>query len=325
MQRFSGFIFLFLFACSINSKEMESLLILNMKNESVLPRNFRTTQSPFKSDFETHPTRKGLDELKLSGTSQFSEKAFESILDQLGHPNCLYVIDLRQESHGFLNGNAVSWYTPKDWGNVGKTLPEIEKIEKQLLQNALQQHQLNLYNIVKKDAEGHKLPETVPMPLVVTKATTEQDLVTRYGAKYLRLPVTDHMRPSDDIVDQFVTFVRDLPNDCWVLIHCAAGMGRSTTFMIMFDMMKNAKQVSFDDILKRQWLIGGLDFKKPAKYAWKMSYALERKDFIKDFYEYAHTNKDQFQQSWSSYIKAKQINNDTNTPVYDRDRLVRQL
>lgn len=302
MIRYLTIIFILL-NCALFSKEAESLLILNMKNERVLPRNFRTTQSPFKMG-ETHsfPTRKGLDELKVSGSSQFSEKGFEAILDRLGHPSCLFVIDLRQESHGFLNGDAVSWYAPKNWGNVNKSLYDIRSGEKQLLNEALTQNQIDLFVIVKKDVEGRKLPEATSRPLTVDEVTTEEELVNRYGAKYIRMPVTDHLRPPNEVVDHFVAFIRHLPPHCWVHLHCAAGMGRTTTFMAMYDMIKNAKQVSYEDILKRQWLIGGAHLNKPVKNVWKAPHTTARINFLKQFYEYCRLNQDV---SWSTFVNTR--------------------
>ena len=35
------------------------------------------------------------------------------------------VFDLRQEDHGFINGEPVSWYATNNWANVGKTQSEI--------------------------------------------------------------------------------------------------------------------------------------------------------------------------------------------------------
>ena len=34
------------------------------------------------------------------------------------------IVDLREESHGFFDGIAVSWYGEHDWGNVGLTQEE---------------------------------------------------------------------------------------------------------------------------------------------------------------------------------------------------------
>lgn len=288
---------------SLASQEPKDVLIINMNNEAVLPRNFRTTKDPFKFDNQPLPSRQGLDLLHLSGSAQFSEKALGVIIKKLENPESLYIIDLRQESHGFLNGIAVSWYAPRDWGNIGKSLQEVELIEKQLLFNAVKNRHVALHRIVKKDQAGDHLPETISIPLIVKNAETEQEVVFKYGLAYLRIGVTDHMRPSDESVDRFIAFICNLPKERWLHIHCAAGVGRTTTFMAMYDMMTNAKQVSFEEIIKRQWLLGGLNLSRlPDRNKWKYPEAVERLRFLRHFYEYCLTNIDNYQQSWSSYL-----------------------
>src|SRR5262245_9771334 len=56
--------------------------------------------------------------LRCSGSAQPSAAAFLEIRCRLAHVRTddLYVVDLRQESHGFVNGAAVSWYAAHNWG-----------------------------------------------------------------------------------------------------------------------------------------------------------------------------------------------------------------
>ena len=44
-------------------------------------------------------------------------------------PRDLFLVDLREETHGFLDGRAVSWYADNDFGNVGQPPALIEKDE----------------------------------------------------------------------------------------------------------------------------------------------------------------------------------------------------
>src|SRR5258708_7019779 len=100
------------------------LLILNMDNQKVLPRNFRMTRM---SDELYNATQQGslstvgLFELNASASGQFSQQGLEKILELIPS-NHILLLDLREESHGFINGIAVSWYSEKDWGNRGKNL-----------------------------------------------------------------------------------------------------------------------------------------------------------------------------------------------------------
>jgi hypothetical protein len=82
------------------------------------------------------------------------------------------------------------------------------------------------------------------------------------GLEYLRLPTTDHVRPRDSEVDEFVRFALDLAPGTWLHFHCRGGDGRTTTFFVMHDIMHNAPEVSVEDILKRQHLLGGSELGK---------------------------------------------------------------
>lgn len=298
-----------------NIDQSEAILIINAKNESellaanklVLPRNFRSTTLGFKKKAEGKlPSTEGLSTLRISGSSQFTEKGFEAILKELGCPKNLFIVDLRQESHGFLNGTPVSIYARQNKGNLGKSLSKIEQEEKAFLKDAVMRRNIVLSKVEQKDKLGKELPETSPMPFVATGDETEEMLISRYKAGYIRIPVTDAMRPTDEMVDRFIEFFKGLPNESWIHFHCSAGVGRTTSFMVMYDMMKNSKIVNFDDILKRQYMLGGHDLSNyGSKTSWKYPAAIERYQFMKDFYDYAKSNNDNFATTWTEYLKKK--------------------
>lgn len=128
---------------------------------------------------------------------------------------------------------------------------------------------------------------------------TEEELAKNLGMSYLRITVTDHEKPLDDQVDLFVESVKNLPQDIWLHFYCRGGAGRTTTFMAMYDMMHNAKNVSFEDIMKRQTLIGGSDLLKGED----QDESQDRLNFMNVFYNYCKDNKDGFQTSWSEWLK----------------------
>ncbi|MDP1879532.1 MAG: protein-tyrosine phosphatase family protein [Parachlamydiaceae bacterium] len=296
------FYFILLFHAQIIAKEeLNTLLILNMKNIPEFPKEFRTTKDVFFETSKTVPTREGFDQLNLSGSGQFSDKSFKILFEKLNHPQNFYLLDLRQESHGFINGDAVSWYGIKDWGNVGKTLSQICKKEQKLLTSILKQKKVQIALKFSKDFKGKSLPKADMSSFDVSTVSTEKQLAKTSKVKYIRIPVTDHVQPSDDNVDRFIDFFKTLPSNYWIHMHCSAGVGRTSTFMVMFDIMKNAKKISLNDILCRQFLIGGRDLRKPSYCNWKTNYNKERVKFIEDFYEYCRSNQDRFNSSWSLY------------------------
>jgi Inositol hexakisphosphate len=281
----------------ITDNLIDPFLILNMENFSEIPRNFRTSSDSLREN-EYSPSTIGLKELRISGSSQFSEEGLNTIIKILDVHFPLTIVDLRQESHGFVNGAAVSWFRNNFWDNNDKTVEQIEVEE---------QNQLNIF-LIKQNIfpeKKVKYPQIVKLkiPFQVKTIATEKQLVKSLNLDYVRISITDHNRPSDENVDRFVQFINNLPKETWLHFHCSAGVGRTTTFMTMYDMMHNAKYVSLEDILLRQHYLGGFNFTKlPDDTVWKYPYALARKDFIEKFYLYCRENTDNFMSSWIEYL-----------------------
>lgn len=274
-------------------------LVVNMENKHELPRNFRMThpsylsQDFFKDPLESKALLYGLFDLKASASGQFSKLGLLRIKEIISNQPLL-VIDLREESHGFINGIAVSWHGEKGWSNRDKTLHEIVYDEKSRLENLLNKNDILLYH--KKSCQVLKID--------VKDVYSEKELADSLGIKYIRLPVTDHLKPSDEQVDHFIELIKNhaLANSSfWLHFHCAAGRGRATSFMAMYDMMKHASQVSFKHILSRQALLGGKDLSEPFPPSdWRYSHHFERLEFLTNFYNYCLENP-HFEQPWSSW------------------------
>jgi hypothetical protein len=135
----------------------------------------------------------------------------------------------------------------------------------------------------------------------------EASLAQTMKAGYLRLPTTDHCRPRDSEVDQFVAFEASLPANTWLHFHCRAGDGRTTTFMAMHDIINNAPTDSLATILTRQGPsgLGGIDLSKMPTDQTVFSYpfSIERVMFIQNFYAYVVANKSgNFKTTWSEWV-----------------------
>lgn len=286
-----GLIYLFYPVFVITGKP---LLIVNMWNEEVLPKNFRMCTDPLSEENGYHPSLIGLKELRASGSAQFSEKSLNAIIKKIPF-KLLTIIDLRQESHGFINGIAVSWFSERNWANKGKTLSEILDDEKlRLIQVA--QYPIAILYASKK----------FPVPIWVNGTHTEAELVAPHGLGYVRIPVADHTKPSNTDADSFINLVKSLPKDSvWLHFHCAAGEGRTTTFLVMYDMMHNANKVKLNDIFQRQHLLGGINFINETFHDWRKNYTEERKLFLRQFYVYCQQNP-LFEKSWSSWVSDQQ-------------------
>jgi hypothetical protein len=279
---------------------------IDAQDKAALPRNFRTTRSVYRQPDQKNgfqpgyvPTRAGLDTLDASGSAQYSVQEFGVMAKQLKQlaKGPVYIIDLRQESHGFLNGEAVSWYGKHDWGNVGKSHQAVLQDEKDRLQAAAGKLvQVSPLNDRKEAAALRFVRASVVM--------TEAELVKQAGFHYVRITATDHVWPSDANIDDFIKLYRQLPPQAWLHFHCEAGMGRTTTYMSMYDMMRNPS-LSLQDILYRQHMLGGnyVGYRAQAgKGSWKAPYYNEKADMIKKFYAYVQANQaDGYRVPWSEW------------------------
>lgn len=271
------------------------VLILNMDNSSALPKNFRMSTDILQTPLNPiHDVT--LAALHASGSGQFSQLSLQELLNKIPSRNFL-IIDLRQESHGFVNGVAVSWMGGRNWANLDKTAFEIKADEQGRLESLLKQGSALMHT--------KKLPHKV-FGILVNDVMTEETLANMMGIEYIRIPVTDHLRPSDHIIDGFISLVRDLPESTWIHFHCGAGKGRTTAFLVMYDMLRNAKSVPFEDLLKRHAHIGGKDFTEPEeKTSWKYPFDAERFIFLKEFYKYCQ-EVDLGKEAWSDWMKKQE-------------------
>lgn len=286
---FISFVFAFLlFIYPMIGKSTASLVLINMPNEYELPRNFRMTSECVKK-----PVRKNLTELNASASAQFSAESLKKILSILPTTK-VTLIDLREESHGFINGTAMCWYGTRGWSNRGKTLEKIMLDEFSKLAMTSKKSFLLAY----KD-------KSYPQLVFPSDVYSEEALAHSLDVNYLRLPVTDHCRPCDEIVDQFVQFIKVMPEDMWLHFHCSAGKGRTTTFLAMYDIIRNAHDTPFDLIIKDQELLGGADLLAvPPDDFWKHEHAEQRAEFIRYFYQYCLENPT-FDEPWSAWFEKK--------------------
>lgn len=278
------------------------MLVLDMRNGPTLPKNFRTTAGHLPNNINTL----GLADLHIAGGAEFSKESLKAITQYL-HTKNLLIVDLRQEPHGLLNSNAISWYAPQNAENAGKTPSQIEEEQSALLKALGERKTVVVNNILKKSPDG-EIEKVKHIEYLVHQANSEQELVNQMNLKYKRIYVQDSHIPSEKQVDRFLEIARNIPENRWIYFHCRAGEGRTTTFMTMYDIYHNAKQVSLRDIFVRQALLGGKDLSQlPEKDSYKFKLAVERLQFIKRFYEYARNNTDNYSTSWSEWVKLHSV------------------
>lgn len=243
--------------------------------------NFRRFQDKFIISTNQEPSREGLSSLKISGSSQFSEKGLNIIKKRL-QSGKIVIVDLREESHGLMNGIPVSWMDMHNAANKGKSLDEITRDESRRLKDLLGMHEVIIEKLPGRDEEGESIEETME----VKTTCSEQEACRASAVDYIRFPVTDDSRPTEKTVNDFIKFFKNRPAGIWLHFHCKDGNGRTTTFLAMCDMIENAKKVSFDDIIARQHCLGGANLLKSGDPDnWRYPLEVERTAFLKEFYQ----------------------------------------
>ena len=246
-------------------------LLENSPNNNTLPHHFRMSSNYKAIIKDDNINLKGLDKLNISGSAQFSDSGLSLIKKDIDNNFSIIDIDLRQESHGFINGIAISFENEKNNANMGLNLSEVLSTENKLLSAIKIGNPITFYNT----------KETI----VPKSIQNELQVANSKEISYIRIPVTDGGIPNDDMVNYFINFVKNQPKDSWLHFHCKEGVGRTTTFMIMYDIMKNYKDVSLNDIIKRQLSLSGMSEKSEKDF-----YKGKHFEFLKEFYN-SFTNK----------------------------------
>ena len=285
---------------------------LERKDKQQEPKNWRTCQGELSANEESElfpdpdyqPSTKGLRGLNISGSSDLSAKEMDWVKAEIQKltDGPIYIIDVRAESHGLINGMHVSRYGANNWGNVGKTHAQIVADEADDIHATLGQS-IDIYSLSKDD--NYQPTESGRNTVEVTSAQTEEEACKERGLGYARFTVPDRAFPGDSELEAFVTFVGTLPANAWLHFHCQAGAGRTTQYMIFYDMMRNP-DLPLKDIAYRQCLLGGnyllYDGSAPGEDPVKAELCAEKAQMIPLFYEYIQQNyATNFQTKWGQW------------------------
>lgn len=269
-----SFISLFLLFTSLISSK--PLCFTSNKNESIITID-STSSVGLPMRLRDIPT------LNISGSAQFTKDQLLNLKNSINKDN-ICIVDLRQESHGMINDLAISFLNPYKDLNNGFTTEQTIKAENSLLNKIKIGNTIQLYKhtgIFIKD-------------ITVDFISNEFQLVTEADMQYKRFAVKDNSAPTPDIVDEFVEFIKNKPDDIHLHFHCAAGKGRTTSFMVMYQAMKNNSNLTLEQLLSYQYNIGGVNLHDN-----NIQY-----NFLEDFCNYVQKNKDSnYSISYSQWIK----------------------
>ena len=269
-----SFISLFLLFTSLISSK--PLCFTSKKNESIITID-STSSVGLPMRLRDIPT------LNISGSAQFTKDQLLNLKNYINKDN-ICIVDLRQESHEMINDLAISFLNPYKDLNNGFTTEQTIKAENSLLNKIKIGNTIQLYKHT-----GISIKD-----ITVDFISNESQLVTEADMQYKRFAVKDNSAPTPDIVDEFVEFIKNKPDDIHLHFHCAAGKGRTTSFMVMYQAMKNNSNLTLEQLLSYQYNIGGVNLHDN-----NIQY-----NFLEDFCNYVQKNKDSnYSISYSQWIK----------------------
>ena len=266
-------------------KDNSIYLVIDNKNLENIPEHFRKT-TDISSIKECYINTKGLNALNISGSQQFTPCNIKLIKENINTSLPFIVIDLRAESHGFADCFPISWKNnEKNDANKG------------LSRNLIlikEQRQLNKIPLGKKLCFNEN--ETCIIPSYIQN---ENNICKENNYGYVRITATDEVLPSSKNIDFFIKSIKNQKENCWYHFHCKEGIGRTTTFMIFYDMMKNYDKVPAKDIILRQIALV-TDFTADDLNDLTSARRLELYNL---FYDYCKKYGPDFSKSFEKYLK----------------------
>jgi hypothetical protein len=229
------------------------------------------------------PSREGLDQLRISGSARPTKENLKAALSPIAAP--VYVIDIFSKHHYYING------LPEDWFGY-----------KRNLKKCMDRKKLSARAIL------HRLMYTGKLKHGPEDVQSEKEIVEEIGFNYILFDQLRKSLLSPEQVDSFIQLVNSLPESAWIHFHCSAGRGRTSIAMVMYDILKNGKKVSLEDIVRRQYLLGSENLFdttvwSSGRYSKKM--LEDRKQLIVDFYAYVNSPDGYGHKSWQEWISAK--------------------
>lgn len=232
--------------------------------------------------------------LNMSGSGQFSEQGLNDVLKLLPSEQ-VAIIDLREESHGFVNGIPFSWHILREERSE-RSAEEVAEDEEEKLQCLLKKGKAKAYELTRV-GNGKNYTEDFKIKLKVREAIPERELAAKKNLPYLRIPAKDWGPMDNQHVDHFLSFIQGLPEGTWLHIHCFQGQLRTRLYMTLYAIFRQAKVLPFDEILAQQNALAGWAYSldKPLHKNWV--------DFFAHFYLYCQEGS--FQKKWSDWRLAQ--------------------
>jgi hypothetical protein len=239
---------------------------------------FRTCQDPVTQSLKG-VNLQGLKDLPVSGSNRLLLDDLQKKLRHVEGP--IYVVDLTGGGQTYYQGKY-----PIDFLGLDSKHPE------------LLQYKLRRWFVM-----GNA-------PYDPNLFVDEKTVVESYGYTYVDLYQKRRETPAGDMVDRLIQLVKNLPKGAHLHLHCRGGKGRTTSIMVLIDIIINGREVALEDIVKRHYLLGGInlfDTKVWKNGTYTKDQLNRRKEFIENFYDYVNDPEGYDHMSWVDWCDDNDI------------------
>jgi protein-tyrosine phosphatase len=192
----------------------------------------------------------------VTGTGQPTIDGMKKILDEAGAKNkTVKWINMREEPVVYVNGKPYNLrqaaHPDKNLEQGGLSAQDVEKQEEQIKKEILEEAKKNGGYIVIKDEkiDGNGKFVNVDRKVKVTEDSVKtvkevyDDLAKEgYKVDYKRVPVSDEKPPEKKDFDELVNILKNDDPDMPTILNCHAGRGRTTTAMVIADLIKTSNK-----------------------------------------------------------------------------------
>lgn len=296
----------------------------NLKYPFIIQDTFH--QDPDIKNWRVMPAHNGR-QLWASASAAPNERSLRVIRERVceateGKAKKTVIVNLRQESHAYLNGHAINYTGRNNWINLGVSHEKAIMAEEEWLQSLKSMRQAVLHSDPRHLEKGQA--DSIHA-IDIERVQSAGEFVIEAGLHYFRLTVADHRAPCATQVDRFLMFLDQLEEGTWLHFHCRGGAGRSSTFLVMHFMLHFANQLSFDEIIQlNSRVTPNYDLSRGSlqntNYA---EFYKQRYEFLQRFYDFANARLNGCLQNWSQWVADPVVPNTdlrsgdgTTTPGY---------
>lgn len=240
------------------------------------PERFRSSDMPLDLSEEALT---GLRELNMMGGGQPSQKQIKNIVKLSEKP--VIVLDFRQEPHSYIAGIPITWYRP-EISDIDLGSEHMKTLENDFSQFLMATPVVSVNSVIWTGGQDYDVTNT--KLIGHESAQSNAEMMESNGAQYKRFYVS--VVPTEQQVSKFESLIKQVSaQDVNLYFQCWDGTGRSTEFMVMYDILTNGDKVSLQTIADRQALMGGLNvLELPPQTSPNYARSLERKNFLVDYY-----------------------------------------